>query len=234
MIRVLSVVGKRKRGKTAFAMSAPKPMILFDFELGVDRVEPKYILERDKIKVVPYIREMLNIKGKKTATAQEFWEQILTDFNAALMNPEIKSIGFDTFSSVWEVRRMAYLAEIKKRDPSRITLAPTEYFIPNTDMKMILTQALLSGKTLILVHHTKEKWVAGKPTEEEEPDGFKYTGDLVDMEIWMHKKKDDKGIMRPYGTIQECGLCMAVEGQELAQPTYDLLDKLITVRRGGV
>jgi len=233
VIQAISVVGKRKTGKTTFALSAPKPMVLFDFELGVDRVEPKYVQDMDKVRVIPYVKEMLAVKGKKTATAQDLWQRILVDFSNAIEDKSVQTITFDTYSSVWEARRMAYLAELQKVDSSRKNLMPQEYFIPNTDMKMLITQAMIHNKILILVHHTRDKYVEGKPTGEEEADGFKYTGDLVEVEFWMGKRKDKAGVMKPYGTIEACRLCMAVEGQELAEPSYDLLDKLITARRGG-
>lgn len=231
-IQAISVVGKMKTGKTTLALSAPKPMTIFDFELGVDRVEPKYVSDIDQVKVIPYVKEMLAVKGKKTATAMDFWQRILEDFNTALEDKAVKTIVFDTFSSVWEARRMAALADLQKVDPSRKNLMPVEYFIPNTDMKMLMTQCMIHDKILITVHHTRSKYVDGKETGEEEPDGFKYTGDLVEVEFWMGKRKDKANVMKPYGTIRACRLCMAVEGMELAEPTYDLLDKLITARRG--
>lgn len=250
-IKAVSIVGKMKTGKTTLGLSAPKPLVVFDFELGVDRVEPRYLKDMDKVTVIPYVgemaalrrREVENIKklkklaaadvGGRSASAKSFWNKLLRDFNQALEDESVKSIMFDTFSSVWEARRLAFLEEIQERDPNRTSLTPTEYFIPNTDMKMLITQALLHDKLLLLVHHTRSKYVNNQETSEEEPDGFKYTGDLVDVEVWMSKRKNEKGIMTPYGTIKACRLCMAVEGTELEAPTIDVMTTLINARRGA-
>ncbi|MBT9151109.1 MAG: hypothetical protein DDT40_01293 [candidate division WS2 bacterium] len=232
MIQALSIVGRMKRGKTTLALSAPRPLVVFDFELGVDKVEPRYVKDRDSISVISYIKEMTDVKTRKKTTAINLWHKILVDFNEALENKDVRTIVFDTFTGVWEIRRMAYLAELQQNEPSRKNLMPQEYFIPNTDMKMLITQALIHDKILITIQHIRDKYSAdGKPTGEEEPDGFKYTGDLMEVELWLNKGKDKEGIMKPYGVIKACRLCMAVEGTKIVEPTYELLDLLITARR---
>lgn len=248
MIQALSIVGRMKTGKTTLGLSAPKPLIIFDFEQGVNRIEPKYLKDMDKVKVVSYAAEMMTLRKKEienikrvkklvtTATvisAEVFWIKILQDYNAALEDANITSIMFDTFSSVWEARRLAFLEEVQKAEPDRKQLTPQEYFIPNVDMKMLITQAGLHNKILIVTHHTRSKYVAGVETAEEEPDGFKYTSDLIEVEVWMSKRMSQQPLrMTPYGTIKACRLCMAAEEAELEAPTYDILAAYIDARRG--
>jgi len=250
MIQAISIVGKMKTGKSTLALTAPKPMVVFDFEQGISRIEPRFLKDMDKVRIVSYVREMMILRQKeiaatkkvkkiaevqqqdRTLSAKAFWNKILVDFNAALEDENVKSIMYDTFSSVWEARRLAFLEEIQETEPARKQLTPTEYFIPNTDMKMLITQCLIHDKILIVTHHTRSKYVEGKETAEEEPDGFKYTGDLIDVEIWMSKRKNQQGIMTPYGVIRACRPCMAVEGTELEAPTYEMISTLIDARRG--
>lgn len=228
MIQSISLVGKMKTGKTTFALSAPKPLVIFDFEMGVQRVESKFIEEQDKITVITLIREALAVKGKRIAGALDFWKKIQEAFLKALEDETVKTIAFDTFSSVWEIRRMAYLAELKTRDPSRTTLSPFEYFIPNADMKTLLIQSRIHNKILIVTHHTRDIYDAeGKPTGEQEPDGFKATGDLVDIVVWMTKEGG-----KPKATIKTCGLTLTAEGIVLPEPNFNSLHQIIASLRG--
>jgi hypothetical protein len=221
-IQAISVVGKMKTGKSTFAVSAPKPLIVFDFELGMQRVEPRFIKDLSKIRILPYADALIIDKKRHPQQAMELWDKIIQDYKAALEDPKVKTIVFDTFTSVWEARRMAYLAELKERDPSRISLMPQEYFVPNTDMKTLLVQARLHNKILIVTHHTREVYIEGKPSGMEEADGFKYTGDLVDVELWMTKAGG-----KPIGKIVTCGLSMTAEGLEIPEPTFAQLEAMV-------
>ena len=231
MINAISLVGKLKTGKTTFALSAPKPMVFFDFEMGYSRVEPRFIDNPNEITIHKLVDETLVNRKKKEniQKAIDFWENILTLYNDALENPNVKSIVFDTFTSVWEARRMAHLATIRQTDPNRSSLMPPEYFIPNTDIKVMLVQARVHDKILIVTHHTRPEYMGNEPTGKDEPDGFKKTGDLVDVVLWTDKQYDKQsGITVPVAKITECGLTMQALGMELVSPTYDSLDKLIT------
>ena len=173
--------------------------------------------------VYNYAETIVTDRKRDIKIAQEFWNTIIKDYNNALEDEKVKTVVIDTASAVWEARRMAYLAEIREHDPNRKSLIPQEYFVPNRDMKMLITQAALHKKILIVVHHTREEYDNnGRPTGEEVPDGFKYTGDLVDVELWMNKKN---GVIT--GTIYTCGLSIAAEGLEIENPTYEKLSTLI-------
>lgn len=218
----LSLIGKLKTGKTTFALSAPKPMVYFDFELGVQRVEKRFIEGGQDVEVLTYPDIMIADPKRQTKQYIAFWDRLMKDYNKYLEDKNIKTIVFDTFSAVWEIRRLSYLAEIRERDPNRSSLMPQEYFIPNTDMKTILIQSRIHEKILIVVHHTRDEYVDNKPTGREEADGFKYTGDLVDIEFWMNKRDG-----KPIGRIGNCGLSMMAEGIEIPEPSYDKLAELI-------
>jgi len=223
MIESLSIIGRKKTTKTTLALSAPRPIVLMDFELGLRRVEPKYLPPKDELIVYNYAETIVTDRKRDIKVAQAFWNTILKDYNKSLEDDKVKTIVIDTASAVWEARRMAYLADIRELDPNRKALVPQEYFVPNRDMKMLITQAALHKKILIVVHHTRPEYDAnGRETGEEVPDGFKYTGDLVDVELWMNKKNS---IIT--GTIYTCGLSIAAEGLEIENPTFDMLNDLI-------
>lgn len=223
MIESLSIIGRKKTAKTTLAMSAPTPIVLLDFELGLRRVEERFLPDKKDYTVHNYAETIVTDRKRDIKVAQEFWNTIIKDYNKALEDKDVRTVVIDTASAVWEARRMAYLAEIRETNPERKSLVPQEYFVPNRDMKMLITQAALHKKILIVVHHTREEYDAqGRPTGEEVPDGFKYTGDLVDVEFWMSKKGG-----KITGTIYTCGLSIAAEGIEMENPTFDKLSTLI-------
>jgi len=228
---IISLEGVRKTTKSTFGLSAPPKIVFFNFDLGVDRVEPRYRPPEGTVTVIDYGTLAITNKKKQTAFVQKEWNRLLKEYNDALEDPEVQTVVFDTFTAVWELRRLAYLAELnddaeKRGESQRRNLMPQEYFIPNTDMKMILTQAKIHNKHLILIHHLKEVYKEGKPTGEMEADGFKYTGDLADV-ILQSNKKDGK----PVYTVKDCGLTLRAEGLEIEEPTFQKVEELLTKLR---
>ena len=227
-MEAVSAIGEKKTGKTTFACSAPKPMHFFDFEGGIRRVEPKYIPEPDKILVKTYIGDYLEAKVKKGESYLALWNRIIEDYNESLEDPSVASIVFDTAATVWEIRRNAELYIVQQVDPSRKILQPPEYTPCNTDMKVLIQQAAVHKKKLILVHHTKEEWRAGKPTGVMVADGFSYTGDHVDLELRFKRGVNPATAkMIPIATIETSGLSMAAFGVSVNEPTWDKVDQLI-------
>jgi len=218
MLRLVSVVGRRKTCKSTFAMSAPKPLVFFDLELGADRVEDRYIPDKDNIKYLRLIKKQkLQAKVQGSAEDAKYWLDFQKEYNAALEDATIKSIALDPFTQVWQAAMASYLFDLKQNDPTTTSIYPTTlYATPNAWMKDVLLQAKLHDKNLILVHHTKEGYKKGEPTGEEVPDGFKYTADMVDVELWMTKKEG-----KPIATITLCGLSSAAEGSVRDNPTWD-------------
>lgn len=225
MIKLLSIVGPLKRGKSAVACSGPKPMIYFDLELGWDRVEDRF--KEGDIKL-----ESLDMGVN--VPIQKQWSQFETAFNKALLDNNVKSIVLDTGSAVWEMRRSVGLADAQATKESREKLSPVEYTPLNEDMRKMFKQAKVYGKTLIIIHHVKEQYLGNKPTGTLIPDGFKETGDFMDLELWMDIEKGKDGLYHPYGIIKECGLSMAATGLKVPEPTYDKLETLVKGFRGEV
>lgn len=217
MLRLVSVVGRRKTCKSTFAMSAPTPTVFFDLELGADRVEDRYIPDKAGIKYVCLVKKQpMKARPQGTEVDAKYWTDFQKAYNEALEDSTVKSIVLDPFTVVWQAAQASFLYDLKRKDPNVTSIYPTTlYATPNAWMRDILLQAKLHDKNLVLVHHTKEGYSKGEPTGEEVPDGFKYTADMVDVELWM-TKKDGK----PIGTITLCGLSTSAEGSVREQPTW--------------
>lgn len=218
MIESIAVIGKKKTGKSTFLLSAPKPLTIFDFENGVRRVEDRYKADFAQVTVVPFIPQNPYKLKKNPELAIKFWDEVLKAYVKALEDDSVASIAFDVWTSAWEARRIAYAAELGRKN-----LMPQDYPPINAEFKQMLVQAQTYGKVLLLSEHTRAVYDGqGNETGEEEADGFKYTGDLVDVELWMTKVDG-----HPVAEIRTCGLSMAAEGMTIDNPTFAEVDALV-------
>jgi hypothetical protein len=207
-------------------------MVYFNLEGGFGRIEPKRIPEADKITLIPL--PMLPMSAKRAGDipkATVLWHKLQTEYARVLEDKDVATIVVDSASLLRQAASLSHLADIQKTEPTRKSLTPFEYLIPNSELREFIIQADLHGKQLILIHHTKPKYVGGVETEEREADGFGETGDLVDVEFWMGKRKNSNGMTIPYGVFRNCGVCMKAEGMEVEEPTFTKLETLINNMR---
>ena len=238
----LNLYGARKTGKTTLGLSCPKPLIVFDFEDGVSVVERQYIPDPDGITVVPIAEPLLNLpRAAKPKNAKKVWLELLTAYNKYMEDDTVKTIVFDTFTSVWELCRYASLQDIiEETGKSRVQLQQVEHGPANRMMKNLIVQGRLHKKLIVLVHHVRNKYVTNSQGESvqsniQEPDGFKAAGDLVDIILYFTKdmvKIGDTVKKMPVVEIQDCRLSMAAEGLVLPTPNYETLFNLIKSLRG--
>lgn len=223
---LISLEGTRKTGKSTFCFSAPKKIVLFDFDFGLDRIESRFLPPKEEIFIHPFQEITILNKKKQDKFVIAQWEAFLKSYNDALEDSSVATIAMDTFTAVWELRRVSWLAEMRLTEPSRKNLMPQEYAKPNADMNMLLVQAKMHHKNLVLTHHLRETYRENKPTGEYEADGFKHTGDFVDI-VLQTGKNDNK----PLFTIKDCGLTMRAEGLQIPEPTWEKVETLITKLR---
>ena len=186
---ILAIWGQEKTGKTTLALSAPKPIRYFEFDIGgYDRAKDGQGVKKlgiDMSKVIHSLHLMPlqaqiklltpTVKGamesKLVIGMKELWYSYLTQYITALDQPDIQTIVLDTFTVVWEICGMAYLQEKQegqfdssgKLPPSeriREQLKQIEYKEPNTRMRAILYLAKSKKKNLILVHHARDGYIS--------------------------------------------------------------------------
>lgn len=185
---IVLIGGEEKTGKTTFALSFPKPLAYFEFDIGgyeraISRVpkEERALITRYQYPtplqalVVPNSKELLH--AKLVVGMKELWYKFLTDYNAACSNPEIRTLVLDTWYQVWEVNRLSVLQEkqeaqldengaLKKGEKLRQALLQIEYAEPNARMRNIMFYARGLGKDLVLVTYDRDEY---KP--QLDPDG---------------------------------------------------------------
>jgi hypothetical protein len=225
MIKLLAIYGAKKTGKTTFAMSCPTPSVLFDFELGSDRVKPEFIPDDMEIIKVYEPRIGRTIEDNDIL-AEKYWSNFEDKYYEALENPAVNSIIFDTSTKLWAAKRHVGLAEIRKEYPTRKALNKFEYGPLNADMEQLVMDAKVAEKLLVLTHHTKDVYIGENPTGEVTWDGFSHTGDMVDVILYFRKLNN-----KPYVTIEDCGLAMEADGMEFEAPTYQEIYDYIATQR---
>lgn len=149
---ILSVEAREKRGKSNFALTAPDPHVLFDFDTGLEGVLEKFTSTKE-IYVGDYRRD----KGL-VLTPPQWQAQFLkfkSEYVGALGNPSIRTITWDTATETWELLRMYKFGKLTQ-------VMPTQYGPVNDEYRELIRLAFGSDKNLILLHKMKEEYVASK------------------------------------------------------------------------
>jgi len=251
--------GEDKSGKSSLALSFPKPIQHFEFDLGgYDRTIWRFKKDKDNgsITTKPFVVPMqgnideVTIKQSKIITGvKELWYQFLVEYLRFLKGDVVTGI-IDTGTLLWETICTAYLQEKQEiqLDPNgnllpsenrlRVSLLPIEYREPNIRMRSVIYQAKAHGKHLILTHHSRDEY---KPMLD-----FK-TGETRDSRTGMRERSgfsslgDSTDLMlhtykkgdKFYCKVDEQSVPTALVGMEFEDPSYDKIDGAIRMIQGG-
>jgi len=254
-IGIVAVCGDEGTGKTTMALTFPKPLRHFDVDVGGYR-RAIWRLSSEGIESKGYPRpiqidKLMGTQGdpstrisipKKVEGMKELWQQIVTDFVAACMDTEVKTVVIDSATLLWNICHQSHLQELQERQVARWKadsrtrglpydendyrerLQPIEYGPANDRMRTILHTARSFSKNLVLVHYPTDEYgtmpdgkggMADGKTGNTIIDGFKETKKLVDLVVWTSiKETASAGVTekQPVCKITKCGL----EGAGLA------------------
>ena len=177
---VVGIWGNDKTGKSSLALSFPKPIQHFEFDLGgYDRAIKRFKKERDAglITTKPFIMPIqgnidgVSIKESKIITgAKETWYKFLMAYLEFLKGNMVTGI-MDTGTLLYNLDCDAYLQEKQELQlplrpdgmgqdgkSLRVILQPPEYREPNTRMRGLIYQAKAHGKNLVLTHHSRDEY----------------------------------------------------------------------------
>lgn len=182
----LIVWGEDKTGKSTLALTAPKPLAYFVFDVGGDeralwkfeddvnsgniitsRQDPR--LKTSIAFKYPQPLPKISLKEAPLSGFKELWNRFLLDYVWALENPKIKSVVIDTGTLLWEIVRQGFLQEkqefqmqrgLKSGESMREKLLPIEYAEPNSRMRALLQAAGNQGKNIVMTHHARDEFKA--------------------------------------------------------------------------
>lgn len=183
----IATYGDVKTGKSSVALTAPKPMVNFDFDQSFDRAAARLFEKEPGLKVqrvwpgetitARHLEEAdlivrqydmpLKIPGQPNEGFLAIWEgQFLPEILTAIAHPRIKSIVVDTGTIMWLMDHQAHLERVQRsNDPNvkaRQNLIQIEYARPNTEARAIYTGARNRRKNIISVHHLGAKYGTGQ------------------------------------------------------------------------
>ena len=140
---LVAVEALEKEGKTHFALTAPGPIAVFDFDTGMEGVVHKFARQK-KIYVSDY-RRLGNVMTNTPDNWILLWEKFKREYIATMEAPEIRTVVMDTATEVWELLRMARFGKLTQ-------VMPYHYGPVNAEYRELLRKAYSTEKNLILLH----------------------------------------------------------------------------------
>lgn len=166
---VMSLEGMDKTGKTHFALTAPGPIALFNFDIGLEGVIHKFADKEILTSDVQFART-----GDADAWVQT-WEDFKRMFTEAIRHPDVRTVVIDNGTEMWELLRLARLGKLTQVMPHKYTELNTEF------RELMRREVFESNKNVIFIHKVKQQWVNDKFTGKYERAGFKDIGYLVQL-----------------------------------------------------
>lgn len=171
---IVSVQGMDKHGKSSFALSAPGPIIYFNFDFGLEGVVHKYAKNKEI-----YVKDYKVRKGESIDRYETALVAFKQDFYNALKTTA-KSIVFDTATELWELLRLARFGRLAQ-------VLPHNYAPVNAEYIQLIREAYDNDKNLILLHKLKKEYVNDKFNGKYELAGYNGTSGLVQVNIRVYR-----------------------------------------------
>lgn len=212
--------GPEKVGKNHFGFTAPGPIAVQSFDIGLEGVVEKFLREGKDIRYVEYEFE----KGDcSQEAAQVLRDQFIEDFEKVLK--VARTIIWDTETELWDLFRYA---EFGVNDAFVSTTAPKNYVKLNSAYRDLVQQAYDTGVNLQLIQKVKERWKSNEkgspvPSGVFEATGFKEAGYIVQASL-QHSWEKDRGFVTK---LLNCRQNMALAGEEFENIDFPTLATLI-------
>ena len=185
---LLSIEGEEATAKTTLAYTAPKPIVGFNFDLGMDGAIygtqfDKYF-KGLKIETVKYntngnggppgvaklskkgydilvydLPQPIQLTPANIAGCMELWNYFIQLFSEAALSDDVQTIVIDTATILRRVKADAYLQELQEGSKPRKQLLQIEWGHPNDAIRNIYSLMAGLGKNLIIVHHLTDHYV---------------------------------------------------------------------------
>lgn len=232
---IANIEGGQKCGKDHFALTAPDPIVIFNFDQGLEGTIEKFLRRGKRIVVAGDPR--IKTRGKFPSyhfarpvpeqgerrrdqaylnrvkkTAYPIWERFINDLDE-FYRSEARTGIVDTGGAAYNLARFAFFGMEKGRpDPK-----DDPYGQKSGDMKAIFQGLVTDGynydKNVLWLHRVKEKWEGNAPTGRYEASGYKEIGYEVQVNVRVGKRKY-RGEQEFFAKIGDCRLNATMEGEE--------------------
>ena len=209
----ISVVGEEKKGKTHFSLTAPGPIVYFNFDAGLARVQPEGKFPNLDMRVgeIPPLTK----EGHHDHVADgalKVWEWLKVQHVKAL--DSARTVIYDSFTEVWELVRLARFGKLQS--------VQWFHFGPvNREFHDFIREYAKHNANLILIHKVMaEKDDAGSKTGGYERKGFTHIG--FDVDDYFSVDRDADGSF--YVKVIESGHNAEITGKIFKEPSNTFTD----------
>lgn len=205
----ISVEGREKKGKTHFSLTAPGPMIYFNSDEGLDRVEPNVKFPNLDLRVVDIPDITRDGHPDKVADeALKVWEWLKIQHIKAL--DSARTVVYDSFTEIWELARLARFG--------KLTQVQSHHYGPvNREFHDFIREYSKYSANLILLHKVMPEF---ENKAEMERKGFSHVG--FDVDDFFRVGRDADGIH--FVECIESGHNSGITGMVFKEPTNTFTD----------
>jgi len=252
---VASIVGLPKSGKTMFLLSFPTPIVVLDYDMGIEPHTKKFPglefkwdgsgpLKPNEVRIFTVGYDDLEPDVNSARRSLNLVKTRFTEALNLLSQAGGGTLAFDTGTHLWQ--HTSYVKATEAAGGVVDKVAPKHYGEAN---KMFQSFVLLPKKhpniNLVLTHHMSDEWGMVptdkgprlQPTGELRVDQQKKVPALVDMVVRMDRReavdrKTGETRVIHVGTIEECREDTGLIGTEMISgtalpPSYGTLVKLL-------
>jgi hypothetical protein len=260
---LLALEGEEACGKTTLAYTAPRPIVGFAFDMGIERAlhGAKYELFSDaKIQTKPYdetasaapdwsgyditiyeLPQPIQLDTVVIQGQEGLWAYFIQLVAAAFRDDSIRTIVIDTMTVARRVKADAYLEMLQGRagpnEKVRERLLQIEYGATNDAIRNLYTTAAGTKKNLVGVHHLtdeRKETIDGKGQIVQALTGNRILEGLAQTYRYMDIALRLKV---DKGTVSaeftKCGYNLALQGLPLLNPTWDTVVQMVEDSLGG-
>lgn len=147
---IVAVDGLEKCGKSHFALTAPGPIAVLNFDIGLEGVADKFVLEGKHVMTANYdVPEGIANTQAMADAADRIWQQMVKDYYWALKH--VRTVVLDTATEVWELLRLARFGKLTQ-------VMPHHYGPVNAEYRKLIRAAYDHDANLVLLHKLKPEY----------------------------------------------------------------------------
>lgn len=233
---IANIEGAQKSGKDYFALSAPGPIVLFNFDCGIEGVIEGFVKRGKSVTVagvpktglkypsyhfarpIPEAKEGRRSEGylkRVKALAHPIWERFIDDLDD-FYGSKARTGIIDTGGAAFALARFAFHG----MDKGKPAAADDPYGQKSGDMKAIFQGLITDGynydKNVLWLHRITEKWENNAPSGKFQAAGYKDVAYEVQLTVRTKKRvQSERGKKRDIfsAEVRDCRIDTTMDGE---------------------
>jgi len=230
---ILAVDALQKRGKTRFALTAPRPHAYINLDRGFESSADFDVEGVQIADISGAMQKVVAGKGKLGEAAldpfkkhaEEALELIVTRFRAAI-NAGMRSVTIDTATRWWEITRIARFGKIQQ-------VSKEHYGPVKAEFEKWLYESMSCTSNIILLHRQRSEYVGDVKTNRFERAGYSDVQYIAQASLELTRipyEQRGEGDLGFRARITDCGTNPAADGVELVNEEINFLNVALEVR----